>query len=163
MKNSILTAAFLMGTLPLNAETGLAPAMSLAQEPLKGARAFAEERQDRVLSTLYERLFRLQDLRREAEIRVETFEYQIDDIFAEYKRLDRFIDSKEELKEIALDPEHRNYPRLGESTKIKYVEHVAIAMRKQRTERLTISKIERDINDVNKMIERYLASRKESA
>ncbi len=148
---ALLILAF---AVPARAEV-LAEPMAAAGKLVMEARHFAE---DRALAALYERLFALQDLKRAAELKIAKAELSIDYHAKAYKRLDRYM-NKELLKEIAVDPDHRRYPRLSESSKLRIVEAVAELIYAQELAGIEVEMIELDISEVKRMIEEHLQAR----
>lgn len=138
------------------ASAGWAPAGKALNGLTARAKAVGEDSANQALAALYNRLFQLQDLRREAEMKIEISELTIQDSLLPYKKLDRYVDTIEELKEIAADPEHRRYPNITETAKLKILENVRVELRKQRLAELRITKIERDIAAVEELIGKYL-------
>ena len=74
-------AAFAAPSYAVDFEASVAQGMAVAH----GA---AETNEDLALSTLYQRLFSLQDRRREAELRSDEAELAIDDIVLAYHKFD---------------------------------------------------------------------------
>ncbi|MFC1679439.1 hypothetical protein ACFL2T_04440 [Elusimicrobiota bacterium] len=142
--------------VPATAAVGPQSAMKAAKKLTLKAKTVAQDSSDMALAALYQRLFQLQDLRRDAELKIETTDLIIDDYAYQYKKMERFVD-RELMEEIAVDPDHRRYPNMTESSKLKILQEVARCLRVQFVKRLEITKIERDMSDVEKMIERYLA------
>ncbi len=122
------------------------------------AQHVGEDSRDQALAALYNRLFALQDLKRDAEIGIEIAEISIEDAATDYRRLDRWM-NKEKLKEVAVDPDHRDYPNITESSKLKLVEVVRTSLRKQQIANLKIARYDADISATERMIEKHLASR----
>jgi len=116
------------------------------------AHTVGQDSRDMALAALYNRLFALQDLKREEEFKVDQADFMIEDYLKAYKKLDRFIDTVEELKEVAQDPEHRRYPNITESSKLKILEHVVLQIRTQKLAGFRIKRIDRDIAAVWEMI-----------
>lgn len=148
-----------MNVLPL-----LLLALPAAAEPLDAAaarplvaqaRMTATDSQDLALAALYQRLFALQDKRRDAELRIDTAELELGDVVAAYRKLDRTMDLAL-LKEIAADPEHPRYPSITETSALKLVETAKAKLRVEDLAKLEIAKLERDIKDTQGMIDRYL-------
>lgn len=147
-------AVLLLTTLPVAAgdiPEAAAPARNLVLQ----ARAAASDSSDLALAALYQRLFALQDKRRDAELRADTAELELGDIVAQYRKLDRTMDLAL-LKEIALDPEHPRYPGITESSALKLVEAAKSKLRVEELAKLEIAKLERDIKETQSMIDRYL-------
>lgn len=153
-----------MKTLTLIAALAAPAAAGLTQSPLPAAAAQAlavsakaagQDSSDMALSALYQRLFALQDKRREAELKSETAELELGDIVAAYRKFDRQMDL-ELLKEIAADPEHPRHPGITESAALKLVEAARAKLRTQQVTALDIKKIERDMKEVQTMIDRHL-------
>ncbi|PCI32282.1 MAG: hypothetical protein COB53_12615 [Elusimicrobia bacterium] len=122
------------------------------------AQHVGEDSRDQALAALYNRLFALQDLKRDAEIGIEIAELRIDDAVLEYKRFNRWMD-KEKLKEVSQDPQHRDYPNITEKTKLALVGAVRSALREQKISSLKIARYDQDITATERMIEKHLASR----
>lgn len=153
-----------MNTLTLALALAVPAAAAPAQAPLPAAagralalaaRATAQDSSDLALSALYQRLFALQDKRRDAELRIEGAELELSDIVAAYRKLDRRMDL-ELLKEIALDPEHPRHPGITESSALKLVEAARAKLRGQQLAGLEIKKLERDVKETEALIERHL-------
>lgn len=147
-----LTLAAPGAAAPAQAPLPAAPARALAL----AARSLGQDSADMALAALYQRLFALQDKRRDAELRIETAELELADIVASYRKIDRRMDL-ELLKEIALDPEHPRYPNITESSALKLVEAARAKVRGQQLAGLEIKKLERDIKETEAVIERHLA------
>lgn len=128
------------------------PARALALE----ARTAASDSSDLALAALYQRLFALQDKRRDAELRGDTAELELGDLVAAYRKLDRTMDLAL-LKEIAADPEHPRYPGITEASALKLVESAKAKLRVEELAKLEIQKLERDIKETQAMIDRYLS------
>jgi hypothetical protein len=158
----ILIAALLLSPIAAHAKSAApaspAAAMPAARALALKAGALGQDSRDQALAALYNRLFALQDMKSEAELAVDFAEIEIDDAAKAYKRLDRWMD-KEKLKEVALDPDHRDYPRITESRKLELVETVWRALREQQKANLKIARYDRQIADVERLIEKHLASR----
>ncbi|MFH2202078.1 MAG: hypothetical protein ABIJ96_03090 [Elusimicrobiota bacterium] len=127
----------------------------LAQKLTTRAHTVGQDSRDMALAALYNRLFALQDLKREEELKIDEVELLLGDLYQQYKKLDRFVGGVDELKEIAQDPEHRRYPNLTESSKLKLLELVAAKIRIQTLAGFRIKRLERDIADVWKMIREH--------
>ena len=155
----ILVLALLLPCVA-SATTTLTPTsvMPTAAKLTLKARALGQDSRDQALAALYNRLFALQDLKRDAEIAIEIAELTIDDVAIEYKRLDRWM-NKEKLKVVALDPEHRDYPNITEKTKLSLIDTVKRNLRAQRISNLKIARYDADISATERMIEKHLASR----
>jgi hypothetical protein len=108
------------------------------------------------LAALYNRLFQLQDLKRDAELKMDRISLEMSDAAKAYEKLDRFVDTVEELTEIAQDPKHRRYPNITESSKLKLLSQVLVLIRTDRLSQLDITRIERDAASVERMIEAHL-------
>ena len=154
MKTLTLIAA--LAAAPACAEPVQAPLPAASARALAvSAKAAGQDSSDMALSALYQRLFALQDKRREAELKSEIAELELGDIVAAYKKLDRHMDL-ELLKEIAADPEHPRHPNITESAALKLVEAARAKLRTQQVNALDIKKIERDMKEVQTMIDRHL-------
>lgn len=150
----ILLAVLIAAAAPSHAvefEPSVASGMSLA-------RAAAEGNEDLALAALYERLFVLQDKRRETELRSDEAELAIDDIVLAYHRYDDRM-TKELLKEIAVDPSHRDYPNITEREKLQIMASVREKIRIQKLAELELKRIARDAEEVKAMIAENLARR----
>lgn len=134
---------------------------SSVAEGLSLARAAAENGEDLALSTLYQRLFVLQDKRRETELRSDEAELAIDDIVLAYYKFDDRM-TKPLLKAIAADPNHRDYPNNTESEKLKILASVREKLRVQKLAELELKRIARDTEEVKALIAENLARRKPS-
>lgn len=126
---------------------------------MRAAKAVGQDSSDQALAALYQQLFRLSDLKREAELKSDGVDLTIADIAKEYKRHDRFVDGPRELREVAADPEHRNYPNPTESTKLQLLAEVRKQVRIQELAKLEIVKLERDIAKTEKLISEHLNRR----
>ena len=122
------------------------------------ARMAAADGEDLALSALYQRLFVLQDKRREAELRSDEAELAIDDIVLAYHKFDDRI-TKELLKEIAVDPEHRDYPNITEKEKLQIMAAIREKLRTQKLAELELKRIARDAEEVKVLIAENLARR----
>lgn len=123
------------------------------------ARAAAEANEDMALSTLYSRLFALQDKRREIELKSDEAELAIDDFVLEYNKYDDRM-TKPQLKAIAVDPNHRDYPNNTESQKLKLLAGVREKLRAQKLGELELKRVARDTEEVKGLIAENLARRK---
>ena len=122
------------------------------------ARITADGNEDLALAALYQRLFVLQDKRREVELRSDEAELSIDDlVLAYYKYDDRM--TKELLKEIAVDPEHRDYPNITEKDKLQIMAWVREKIRTQKLAELELKRVARDADEVKALIAENLARR----
>lgn len=126
------------------------------------ARAAAAEGEDLALAALYQRLFVLQDKRRDVELRSDEAELAIDDIVLAYHRHDDRM-TKELLKEIAVDPEHRDYPNITEREKLQLLAQVREKLRVQKLGELELKRIARDTEEVKALIADNLARRPKPA
>lgn len=126
---------------------------------LAQASAIGEDSQDLALAALYNRLFQLQDKRREAELKIDAGELAIEEIALAYGKEERQRIEADELKEIAADPDHPRYPNITESRKLELLAEVRKVVRAERMARLEIKKIERDVAEVQKMVAEHLARR----
>ena len=150
----ILLAVLLAAAAPLHAanfEASVDQGMVLA-------RMAAADGEDLALSALYQRLFVLQDKRREAELRSDEAELAMDDIALAYHKFDDRI-TKEILKEIAVDPEHRDYPNITEKEKLQIMAQVREKIRTQKLAELELKRIARDAEEVKVLIAENLARR----
>ncbi len=151
-----IVPALLVAALAVPAfAAGGALRISAAKPLISQAHQLATDIEDRALASLYERLFALQDLRRNAELEIDKAELLIDDNAMVYNQLDRRID-KDDLKEIAVDPRDRRYPNITEKTKLAILQDVRKLLRTQTLSALEVKKIDRDIEDVRRMIEAHL-------
>lgn len=132
-------------------ETSVADGMVLA-------RMTADGNEDVALAALYQRLFVLQDKRREVELRSDEAELAMDDIVLAYHKFDDRM-TKELLKEIAVDPEHRDYPNITEREKLQIMASVREKIRVQKLGELELRRIARDADEVKAMIAENLARR----
>lgn len=123
------------------------------------AAAVGEDSRDQALAALYNRLFQLQDLRRGEFIGIDGAGLTIGDLHKRYRKLDRRM-SREDLEEIAVDAEHRRYPRLTETAKRNLMEEAAKHLRLREIARIKLKRIDADIAFVEKLIERHLESRR---
>lgn len=124
-------------------------------------RKAADEREDLALAALYQRLFILQDKRREAELRSDEAELALDDIVLAYRKYDERM-TKELLKSIALDPEHRDYPNNTESERLRIMAQVREKLRVQKLSELELKRIARDSDEVKALIAENLSRRRAS-
>ena len=136
-----------------------APDRSLLMEFSGRAHAVGEDSSDQALAALYQRLFALQDKRREVELRSDTAELDMDDLTAAYVKLDNYRWPKSELKEIAVNPDHPRYPNITETGKIKLLEEFRQRIRTQKLAELENKKIDRDVAEVRDMIRAHLERR----
>lgn len=123
------------------------------------ARAAAADGEDMALAALYQRLFVLQDKRREVELRADEAELALDDLVLAYHKYDDRM-TKELLKEIAVDPEHRDYPNITEKDKLQIMAWVREKIRSQKLGALELKRIARDAEEVKALIAENLARRK---
>lgn len=126
------------------------------------ARAAAADAEDMALAALYERLFVLQDKRREVELRFDEAELAFDDLVLAYHKHDDRMTS-ELLKAIAVDPEHRDYPNITEKDKLQILAQVREKLRVQKLAALELKRIARDAEEVKAMIAENLARRPKTA
>jgi len=151
----ILLVALLAAVSPLHAvefEASIDQGMALA-------RAAAADGEDMALAALYQRLFVLQDKRREVELRADEAELALDDLALAYHKYDDRM-TKELLKEIAVDPEHRDYPNITEKDKLQIMAWVREKIRSQKLGALELKRIARDAEEVKALIAENLARRK---
>jgi hypothetical protein len=151
--NAILLAAALAAA-PSHAadfETSVDRGMTLA-------RVAAADAEDMALAALYQRLFVLQDKRREVELRSDEAELAIDDLALAYHKYDDRM-TKELLKEIAVDPEHRDYPNITEKDKLQIMAQVREKIRIQKLGALELKRVARDAEEVKALIAENLARR----
>lgn len=154
----ILAAALLAAAAPSYAvefDASVAQGMVMA-------RAAADGAEDMALAALYERLFVLQDKRRDTEMRSDDAELSIDDLVLAYHKHDDRM-TKELLKEIAVDPEHRDYPNITEREKLQLLASVREKLRVQKLAALELRRIARDAEEVKAMIAENLARRPKAA
>lgn len=152
---TLLAAALLLAAAPSFAvefDSSVAQGMTVA-------RAAAEQAEDMALSTLYQRLFALQDKRRALELKADEAELAIDDIFVAYYKYDERI-TKAALKAIAADPRHRDYPNNTESDRLRIMAAIREQLRIQKLGELELKRIARDTEDVKVLIAENLARRK---
>lgn len=123
-------------------------------EGLTIARAAAETGEDMALAALYQRLFVLQDKRRETELRSDEADLAIDDLVLVYYKFDDRM-TKPQLKAIAADPNHRDYPNNTESEKLKLLGTVREKLRVQKLGELELKRIARDTEEVKSLIAEY--------
>ena len=147
-------AVLTLAALPA-AAVGLSESAAPARALVLEARTAASDSSDLALAALYQRLFALQDKRRDAELRIDSSELELGDIVALYRKFDRSMDLAL-LKEVAIDPEHPRYPGITEATALKLVESAKAKLRVEELAKLEISRLERDIKDTQAMIDRYL-------
>lgn len=152
---ALLAVGFLAGTAVSLEGQGEAvrPLIARAQE-------IGEPSQDQALAALYNRLFQLQDKRRDAELRIDAQELAVEDLAKAYSKEDRSRIDPAELKEIASDPDHPRYPNITESRKLELLAEVRKQLRLSRLAELEIKKIERDLAEVNRLIQEHLARRR---
>lgn len=122
------------------------------------ARMAAADGEDMALAALYQRLFVLQDKRRETELRSDEAELAIDDILVAYHKYDDRM-TRELLKEIAVDPGHRDYPNITEKDKLQIMAQVREKIRVQKLAALELKRIARDAEEVKAMIAENLSRR----
>ena len=154
MRQIILAVVAIAIAAPLHA----AGFESSVAEGLTMARIAAAEGEDMALAALYQRLFVLQDKRRDTELRSDEAELAIDDIVLAYHKYDDRI-TKELLKEIAVDPEHRDYPNITEKEKLQIMVSVREKIRSQKLAELELRRIARDADEVKALIAENLARR----
>lgn len=123
------------------------------------ARIAAADGEDMALAALYQRLFVLQDKRREVELRADEAELALDDLALAYHKYDDRM-TKELLKEIAVDPEHSDYPNITEKDKLQIMAWVREKIRSQKLGALELKRIARDAEEVKALIAENLARRK---
>jgi hypothetical protein len=155
MKLLPLVALLAAVAAPLHAvefESSIDQGMSLA-------RAAAADGEDMALAALYQRLFVLQDKRREVELRADEAELALDDLALAYHKYDDRM-TKELLKEIAVDPEHRDYPNITEKDKLQIMAWVREKIRSQKLGALELKRVARDAEEVKALIAENLARRK---
>lgn len=122
------------------------------------ARTAAEGNENLALAALYERLFVLQDKRRETELRSDEAELSIEDIVVAYHKYDDRM-TPELIKEIAANPDHRDYPNITEKDKLQIMAQVREKLRVQKLAALELKRIARDADEVKAMIAENLARR----
>ena len=149
--NLILALALSAAAEPVNVPLPAGAASALAAR----AKTAGQDSSDMALSALYQRLFALQDKRRDAELRIDGAELELGDVVAAYRKIDRRMDL-ETLKEVAVDPEHPRYPNITETSALKLMETARQKLRGQDLARLEIKKLERDIKEAEALIERHL-------
>lgn len=145
----------LAAAAPLHAvefETSIDQGMALA-------RVAAADGEDMALAALYQRLFVLQDKRREVELRADEAELALDDLVLAYHKHDDRM-TKELLKEIAVDPDHRDYPNITEKDKLQIMAWVREKIRVQKLGALELKRVARDAEEVKALIAENLARRK---
>lgn len=150
----ILLVVLLAAASPLHAvdfEASVDQGMTLA-------RIAAADGEDMALAALYQRLFALQDKRRETEMRSDEAELAIDDLALAYRKHDDRM-TAELLKEIAVDPEHRDYPNITEKDKLQIMAQVREKIRVQKLAALELKRVARDADEVKAMIAENLARR----
>lgn len=150
----ILIAVLAAAVVPLHAvefDASVAQGMTLA-------RMAADGNEDLALAALYQRLFVLQDKRREVELRSDEAELAIDDIVISYLKYDDRM-TKELLKEIAVDPSHRDYPNITEREKLQIMASVREKIRVQKLGELELKRVARDAEEVKALIAENLARR----
>ena len=126
------------------------------------ARLAAAEGEDMALAALYQRLFVLQDKRREVELRSDEAELALDDLVVAYHKHDDRM-TKELLKEIAVDPDHRDYPNITEKDKLQIMAQVREKIRTQKLGALELKRVARDAEEVKALIAENLARRPKAA
>ncbi|MEQ1917922.1 MAG: hypothetical protein ABL955_01875 [Elusimicrobiota bacterium] len=154
MKLILLAVLVISASAPAQAagfESSVADGMVLA-------RVTADGNEDLALAALYQRLFVLQDKRREVELRSDEAELAMDDIVLAYHKFDDRI-TKELLKEIAVNPEHRDYPNITEKEKLQVMAQVREKIRVQKLAELELKRIARDADEVKALIAENLARR----
>lgn len=154
----ILVAALLAAAVPSFA-AGFDAAVS---DGMGLALIAAAEGEDMALAALYQRLFVLQDKRREVELRSDEAELSLDDLVLAYHKHDDRM-TKELLKEIAVDPEHRDYPNITEREKLQLLAQVREKLRSQKLGELELKRIARDAEEVKALIAENLARRPKPA
>ena len=122
------------------------------------ARKAAVSGEEMALTALYQRLFVLQDKRRDAEARSDEAELAIDDIVVAYHKFDDRM-TKPLLKAIAADPNHRDYPNITETEKLKLMASVREKLRVQKLVELELKRIARDTEEVKALIAENVARR----
>jgi len=122
------------------------------------ARSAAESSDDLALSALYQRLFVLQDKRRDTEMRSDDAELSLEEIALAYLKYDDRM-TIERLKAIAADPEHRDYPNITEREKLQVMVAVREKLRVQKLAVLELKRIARDADEVKALIAENLARR----
>ena len=150
----ILLAVLLAGAAPLHAANFEAS----VDQGIVLARMAAADGEDMALATLYQRLFALQDKRREVELRSDEAELSIEDLVLAYHKYDDRM-TKELLKEIAADPEHRDYPNITEKDKLQIMAQVREKIRVQKLAALELKRVARDTDEVKALIAENLAHR----
>jgi len=155
MRTALLVVILAVSAARLHAvefETSVDQGMALA-------RIAAADGEDMALAALYQRLFVLQDKRREVELRADEAELALDDLALAYHKYDDRM-TKELLKEIAVDPEHRDYPNITEKDKLQIMAQVREKIRVQKLGALELKRIARDAEEVKALIAENLARRK---
>lgn len=154
----ILLAALLASAAPLQSadfEASVDQGMALA-------RMAAADGEDMALAALYQRLFVLQDKRREVELRSDEAELAVDDLALAYHKYDDRM-TAERLKAIAVDPDHRDYPNITEKDKLQIMAQVREKLRIQKLGVLELKRIARDAEEVKALIAENLARRPKPA
>ncbi len=123
------------------------------------AKTVGQDSRDMALAALYNRLFSLEDKKREAELSIDEAELMLGDYSKAYRRLDRFVDTVKEIKEIAQNPRHRRYPNMTETRKLQILDLVLKQIRTQTLAGLDIGRIDRDIAKVERLIQEHLNRR----
>lgn len=154
MKSLILSALALLSipAVAVDFDSSVAQGVTLA-------RAAAEANEDMALSTLYSRLFSLQDRRREIELKSDEAELAMDDIYTAYYKYDERI-TKAQLKAIAADPRHRDYPNNTESQRLQIMAAIREQLKIQKLGELEMKRIARDTEEVKVLIAENLGRRK---
>lgn len=123
------------------------------------AKAVGRDSRDMALAALYNRLFSLEDKKREAELTIDEAGLMLGDYSKAYSKLDRFVDTVKEIKEIAQNPRHRRYPNMTETRKLQILDLVLKQIRAQTLAGLNIRRIDRDIAKVERLIQEHLNRR----
>lgn len=150
----ILLAVLMAAAAPLHAanfEAAVDQGMALA-------RVAAADGEDMALAALYQRLFVLQDKRRETEMRSDEAELTIEDLVLAYHKYDDRM-TKDFLKEIAVDPAHRDYPDISEKGKLQILASMREKIRVQKLAALELMRIARDADEVKALIAENLSRR----
>jgi hypothetical protein len=154
----ILLAVLVAAVAPIHA----ADFEASVDQGMTMARLAAAEGEDMALAALYQRLFVLQDKRREVELRADEAELAIEDIVVAYHKYDDRM-TVELLKEIAVDPDHRDYPNITEKDKLQIMAQVREKIRVQKLGALELKRVARDAEEVKALIAENLARRPKPA
>ncbi len=138
---------------------------TISPESLSLKNEFSKENNNNIaLAALYNRLFQLQDKKREIELKKYKETKVLKSICAKFRKdLGNYSNyNDDELLEIANDPEHPNYPGLLETAARKGMKEIRLAGEEIEYSDFTLKRIDDDIKKTEIMISEFLNSQNNS-